>query len=83
MKVQIDWLCQFFLLYICASLEHIWLHCSDDIVTLFGNPFMNFSITARSMNYFFSVNYVKYFEFAILFYSTFFFFFLFAVNKII
>jgi len=70
-KVQADWLCQFILLYICASLENIWLHCSDDIVALFGYIFISFSITACSIDFFFYVYYVKYFEFAILFYSIF------------
>lgn len=46
-----DWLCEF-TLYICASLENAWLHCSDDIVTLFGYMFIILPITVCSMDYF-------------------------------
>lgn len=52
MKAQIDCLCQFILLYICASLENILLHCSVNIVTLFSYTFVNFSITTCSVDFF-------------------------------
>lgn len=34
-NVLIGWLCQFILLYICASLEDVWLCCSNNTVISF------------------------------------------------